>query len=448
MNAVKPEWGAWDIFVLDEIQEVLNLDALKNSHSISLKEGVDDPSEISEIFDHISYSKSASIIRMLTYIIGIETFKDGLHNFLNAFSYSNANQTALWKYLQAATDKQNLIEKVNIEEIMNSWTMMEGYPLITITRDYETNKVRFSQSRFLLNSNESDRELLMQTQYEVPLTYTYKSEQNWYPEIKTWLHKQDNKSESFVIKELPNMRKDDWLIANLRQIGYYRVTYDERNWDLLVNQLLTDHTKIDRISRAQLLDDLFHLAENGFVKYKLALKALTYYKNEKDSLPLTSIGQLTYLINQMLRRTEIFGEWQAFLRNLIEPAYKRFELNEIKDENLQDSQMQKTIVNMACGYNLVSCVQSSKRLFNKFMDNVNKNFSIENHIPPNVRSAVYCTAIYHGDELEWDFIFSLYLKESNANERNAMLSALTCSRIPWILVRYLKWMFDESSGKR
>ena len=56
------------------------------------------------------------------------------------------------------------------------------------------------------------------------------------------------------------------------------------------------------------------------------------------------------------------------------------------------------------------------------------------------------TAIYHGSELEWDSLFKLYLKEQNANEKNAMLSALTCSRIPWILVRYLKWMFNEGSG--
>ena len=27
-----------------------------------------------------------------------------------------------------------------------------------------------------------------------------------------------------------------------------------------------------------------------------------------------------------------------------------------------------------------------------------------------------------------------------------MLSALTCSRVPWILVRYLKWTFEENKG--
>ena len=45
-----------------------------------------------------------------------------------------------------------------------------------------------------------------------------------------------------------------------------------------------------------------------------------------------------------------------------------------------------------------------------------------------------------------NFVFDLYKKEQNANERNTMLSALTCSGVPWILVRYLKWTFEENKG--
>ena len=107
--------------------------------------------------------------------------------------------------------------------------------------------------------------------------------------------------------------------------------------------------------------------------------------------------------------------------------------------------MQKSIVNIACAYNLDSCVKGSIELFGRFMTNVKQNNGT-NPIPPNVRPSVYCTSIYHGGEQEWNFVFELYKKEQNANERNSMLSALTCSRVPWILVRYLKWTFEENKG--
>ena len=382
---------------------------------------------------------------MLAHIIGIDAFKEGLHNYLNSFKYSNADQSDLWKHLQAASDKNvDKRLKVNVTRIMDSWTLKEGYPLITVTRDYETNKVRFSQRRFLLNGK--DKDALIRTQYEVPITYTTKSEQNWVPNTRLWLQQNANGSESYAIEtvDVPN---DGWVIANLQETGFYRVNYDQRNWELLVNQLLTNHSEIHAINRAQILDDLFHLAENGVVKYELALRALEYLKNENDSLGWTSVSSLTYLINKMLRRTESYGNWQAYVRKLIKPGYDKFKMTNLDNDNLLDNQMQKTLVSMACAYNLDDCVENAKRLFNEFMGNVLKgNSADENNIPPNVRSSVYCTAIYHGGELEWNFIFQLYLKEQNANERNALLVSLTCSRVPWILARYLKWMFDESSG--
>ena len=54
------------------------------------------PEEAEELFDLISYEKGASLIRMLSYIIGKEAFKAGMHDYLEAFKFSNADQNDLW----------------------------------------------------------------------------------------------------------------------------------------------------------------------------------------------------------------------------------------------------------------------------------------------------------------------------------------------------------------
>ena len=34
----------------------------------------------------------------------------------------------------------------------------------------------------------------------------------------------------------------NWVLANIDVVGYYRVNYDQGNWDRLLNGLMTNHT--------------------------------------------------------------------------------------------------------------------------------------------------------------------------------------------------------------
>lgn len=90
---------------------------------------VNSPEEAEELFDLISYEKGASVIRMLANIIGREAFKTGMHNYLEAFEFSNADQRDLWRYLQEANDKLNG-SSVDLTQMMESWTLQEVLVLL------------------------------------------------------------------------------------------------------------------------------------------------------------------------------------------------------------------------------------------------------------------------------------------------------------------------------
>ena len=41
------------------------------------------------------------------------------------------------------------------------------------------------------------------------------------------------------------------LVANVQQTGFYRVNYDQKNWEMLAQLLMADHASVHRINRAQ-----------------------------------------------------------------------------------------------------------------------------------------------------------------------------------------------------
>lgn len=81
VDAVEPAWKSMDQFIVNELHSVFSLDALANSHPISIKK-VDNPDEINEIFDRISYGKGAAIIRMMAHFLTDKVFREGLSKYL------------------------------------------------------------------------------------------------------------------------------------------------------------------------------------------------------------------------------------------------------------------------------------------------------------------------------------------------------------------------------
>lgn len=58
---------------------------------------INDPAELEDIFDAITYAKADSVIRMLCNYLGEETFQAGMRSYLRQYQYSNATTVDLWK---------------------------------------------------------------------------------------------------------------------------------------------------------------------------------------------------------------------------------------------------------------------------------------------------------------------------------------------------------------
>lgn len=171
-----PEWQSLDEESVDNTLDIFKFDSLKSSHPVSVEIG--HPNQISQIFDAISYSKGSVIIRMMHKFLGEESFQSGVSNYLQKHKYANAKQDDLWAALtEAAHSRQVLPKEFTVKNIMDTWTLQVGYPIIQVDRNYDTHSAELSQMRYL-----SDR---LKTRDEtdfcwwIPLTYTDAEKKNF-----------------------------------------------------------------------------------------------------------------------------------------------------------------------------------------------------------------------------------------------------------------------------
>lgn len=71
--------------------------------------------------------------------------------------YKSATQDDLWHYLtQQAHKDGKLASDVTVKQIMDTWTLQTGVPVVTVERSYCNNSAAVKQERFLMSGARSD----------------------------------------------------------------------------------------------------------------------------------------------------------------------------------------------------------------------------------------------------------------------------------------------------
>ena len=112
-----------------------------------------------------------------------------------------------------------------------------------------------------------------------------------------------------MVINLFDQNKENWVIGNLKHSGFYRVNYDNENWNLLIAQLNSDaYEIIDDISRAQLIDDSFSLGRAEIISQTIFLNVVKYLKREISGIPFEAAVEGFNYIDNMLSVDYIASE--------------------------------------------------------------------------------------------------------------------------------------------
>ncbi|XP_069722798.1 aminopeptidase N [Phaenicophaeus curvirostris] len=434
-DSAEVSWGIKDLMVLNELYTVMATDALATSHPLSFREDeINTPAQISEVFDSIAYSKGASVLRMLSDFLSENVFKEGLQSYLHTFAYGNTVYADLWLHLQEAVEKNSVMLPDNISNIMDRWTLQMGFPVVTV--DTLTGTV--SQRHFLLDPDSVvERPSVFNYTWIVPITWmTPQSTGNRY-----WLTKVSETNDQFKVSG------PSWLLLNQNVNGYFRVNYNQENWNQLLNQLSTSHQAIPVINRAQIIDDAFNLARAKYINVDLALSTTRFLSKETEYMPwAAALNNLQYF-QLMFDRSEVFGVMTKYIQKQVTPLFNHYK-NLTNNwatipSGLMDQYNEINAISTACSYGITECQDLATSYFQQWQNNINSN-----PIAPNLRSSIYCSIVATGGEVAWDFIWERFREATVVSEADKLRTALACSKQPWILKRYLQYTLDPSKIRK
>ncbi|XP_012619157.2 aminopeptidase Q [Microcebus murinus] len=436
INYFNPKLPRNEVFFSNILHGVLSEDHALVSRAVSTKvENFTETSEINELFDIFTYNKGASMARMLSSFLNEHLFISALKSYLKTFSYSNAEQDDLWRHFQMAIDDQSkILLPATVKSIMDSWTHQSGFPVITLNVSTGVMK----QEPFYIGKFRNQTLLTHNDTWIVPILWI----KNGTTQSLVWLDKN-----SKVFPEMQVSDSDhDWVILNLNMTGYYRVNYDKLGWKKLKQQLEKDHRAIPVIHRLQLMDDAFSLSKNNYVGIETALD-LTKYLAEEDEIIVwhaVLVNLITRDLVSDVRNYDIYPLLKKYLLKRLNSIWNiystiiRENVIALQDDYLAIISLEK-LFETACWLGLEDCLQLSRELFIKWVNHP------ENEVPYPIKSVILCYAIALGSDKEWDFLLNIYTNTTEEEERIHLAYAMSCSKDPWILLRYMEYAISTSA---
>ena len=134
-------------------------------------------------------------------------------NYLKKYAFNNAAQDNLWtEFTRQGHADKTLDASLSIKDIMDTWTLKKGYPLVTVTRrDDSPHLLRVKQEWFLLNRlskyyDKEESKFYSNYKWYVPFTFTTKTLGNYSFESRPyWLKPNESELIINLVLDIKNM---------------------------------------------------------------------------------------------------------------------------------------------------------------------------------------------------------------------------------------------------
>ncbi|KAI6058561.1 Endoplasmic reticulum aminopeptidase 1 isoform X1 [Aix galericulata] len=431
VNITHPELKVEDYF-LSNCFDAMEVDALNSSHPVSTP--VEDPAQILEMFDDVSYVKGSCILNMLKDYLTDDVFKAGLVQYLQKYSYQNTKNEDLWNIGTDKSEQQGdgfcrrnqqsssnahwtKGETLDVKAMMNTWTLQKGFPLVTVT--VRGKNVHLEQEHYMKGTDAHSSTGYL---WHIPLTYiTSKADT-----VQRFL--MTTKTDVIILPE-----EVGWIKFNVYMNGYYIVHYEDDGWDHLINLLKENHTAISNNDRANLINNIFQLVRIKKIPISKALDLTLYLKRETQIMPvLQGMNELVPIYKLMEKRD--MDDTEKQLKEYIVNLFKDLIDKQLwsDDGSVSERMLRQSLLLFACVRRYQPCVDKAEEYFLKWQKS-NGTLSL----PADVKTAVYAVGAQTSEG--WDFLLSKYRQHSFSIDKSRIELALSFTRNK----DKLQWLLDQ-----
>ncbi|KAE8147945.1 peptidase family M1-domain-containing protein [Aspergillus avenaceus] len=407
-----PEWNVWSQFVAEGVQQAFQLDSLRASHPIEVP--VKNALEVDQIFDHISYLKGSSVIRMLSDHLGRDTFLRGVASYLKSHAYGNATTNDLWTALSKASNQ-------DVHSFMDPWIREIGFPVVTVAE--EPGQISVQQNRFLSTGDAKPDE--DQTTWWIPLG------------IKSGPNMENVNSRALVTKvdTIQSVDQDSFYKINKDLSGFYRTNYSAERLAKLGKslQLLSTEDKIG------LIGDAAALAVSGEGTSAALLALLEGFKEEQNYLVWSQISSsIANLRSVFSGNKSVATGLKTFALKLASPAADKIGWEFKPNEDYLTVQLRKLLIGMAGFAGDENVITQAKRRFELWITGTGQSA-----IHTNLRSVIFGINVSGGGKDEYESVKEEYLKTDSVDGKEICLAALGRTKEAGLVKDYLDFVFSD-----
>ncbi|XP_072244138.1 endoplasmic reticulum aminopeptidase 2 [Leuresthes tenuis] len=417
-------------YLLHTYFQATGYDSLNSSRPIS--SAAENPTQIKEMFDTVSYDKGACVLHMLRHFLTDEVFQRGIVRYLRKFSYGNAQNQDLWDSLANTCSDEEFIsgkhcysssqasknaylfagEHLDLTAMMNTWTLQKGIPLVTVTR--RGSQLMLRQDRFLRTVLPSDPLWSTYQQgflWHIPLTYKTDASGTIHRHLMT------SHTDSIHIGE-----EVSWVKINSDMTGYYVVHYEDGGWDVMTKVLRENHTALSYKDRTHLIHNAFQLVTAGHLPLNKAMDLIGYLQMEEHTVPLLQgLGYLEAFYHIIEKRDEL-----RLTQNLARYILHFFRAV-IDEQTWSDSgtvserRLRSEVLSLACHLDYPPCLEQANQ---HFKDWLKSNGTL--NLPTDVAETVYSVGAQ--DDHGWASLLETYKISLSETQKHKIMFALTSSR--------------------
>lgn len=299
VDALHPEWHT-DIQDALSTYSALALDSMENTRAIRAPHA-ETPAEINQLFDGITYEKTAAILRMIESYAGKEAFRRGIHAYLEKYAWSNASAHDFWNTETSVTHKP-------VNQIMPTFVIQPGAPMINVYSRCESGstQVTLGQRRYFLNRQR----------------FEAGSPEHWL--IPVCLKSASGATQCVLLAQ--NRQSfalqgcSSWVFANAGARGYYWLSSAP---DTLHAIAANAEKTLSPQERIALLSDAAAMLHTGRIMIGDYLNVTAKLSNDPSSAVMSEVTASLDRVGQDLVNPSDRPRYQAYVRRLLYPAYQR-----------------------------------------------------------------------------------------------------------------------------